>query len=92
MLSPANILRLARLYAAAEEVALSTVGKRACGNVRIFNRIAAGHGANTRSLEAAESFFREHWPRNAEWPADIVPKPPRARRPRSRSTPAGCAL
>jgi len=89
MLSPPDILRLARLYAEAEQVALSTVGERACKNGKLFNRLVAGHDATTRSLLAAESFFREHWPRNAEWPADISPKPPRARRPRSRNLVSG---
>ena len=86
MLSPPDLLRLARLYGAAEGIALSTVGRRACGgNNRIFYRLEAGHGANTRTLALIETFFRANWPENAPWPADLAPGPLR-RRPRARGT------
>jgi hypothetical protein len=83
MLSPAEILKLGRIYGAAEGVALSTIGKRALKNGKIFGRISAGRGANSRSLIELETFFRGNWPEGATWPADIVPGPPRAN-----STPA----
>jgi hypothetical protein len=75
MLSPTEILRLARAYSAAEGVALSTVGKRVLRNNKIFQRISAGGGANTSSLAKLELFFRANWPKGAKWPADIVPGP-----------------
>jgi len=90
MVSPPDILRLARIYAAAEGIALSTVGTRACNHAKLFLRIAAGHDATARSLSMAESFFREHWPPDAEWPDDITPKPPQARR-RRRAAADRCA-
>jgi hypothetical protein len=75
MLSPAEILKLGRIYSAAEGVALSTIGKRVIKNNKIFGRISAGRGANSRSLTELESFFRANWPKGATWPADIVPGP-----------------
>jgi hypothetical protein len=84
MLSPADIVRLARLYAAAEGIALSTVGRRACGNNRILPRIERGLGANTRTLAVIETFFRANWPQNAAWPPDLAPGPITSRR-RSRT-------
>lgn len=73
MLTPIDLLRLARLYATAENVSLSTLGKKACGNNRIFLRLANGAGANSRTLERIEIFFRATWPDNVQWPPDILP-------------------
>jgi hypothetical protein len=73
MLSPTEILRLARAYAEAEDVALSTVAQRACPkNHKIFGRLANGHGANSHTLVAIENFFYANWPEGAAWPADIA--------------------
>ena len=73
MLTPPDLLRLARLYATAEGVSLSTLGRRACGNNRVFLRLVGGQGANIRTLERIETFFRATWPDKAPWPVDIVP-------------------
>jgi hypothetical protein len=78
MLTTPDILRLAHLYGAAKGVALSTIGKRACGNHKIFRRLAQGTGANIHTIERIERFFRDTWPQDAAWPADIVPGPERA--------------
>ena len=81
MLSPAEILKLARLYGAAEGVALSTVGRRAANNNKLFRRISEGFGVSTRTLAKLETFFRANWPDNAPWPPDVLP-PLRKRRTR----------
>jgi hypothetical protein len=73
MVSPLDLLRLARLYAQADSISLSTLGRRACGNNRVFQRLAAGAGAHSRTLERIETFFRATWPDNAPWPSDIQP-------------------
>jgi hypothetical protein len=75
MLSPDEILHLARIYGAAEGVSLGTVGRRALGNNKIIERIAAGRSANASSLIKLESFFRTHWPTSAAWPAELGPRP-----------------
>lgn len=88
MLSPADIILLARTYAAAEGVSLSTVGLRACNNNKVFQRLARGSGANVATLAAAERFFRAEWPAGAAWP-DSIPNPPgrRSRRRRGATNP-----
>ena len=84
MITPDEALRLARLYAAAHGIAVSTVGRDALGtNHKVFKRIAEGHGANARTLLRLETFFRAYWPENAAWPVDIQPGP----RPRRSRTP-----
>jgi hypothetical protein len=75
MLSPAEILHLARLYGAAEGVSLGTVGRRALKNNKIIARISAGHSANASSLIKLESFFRANWPPATAWPAVLGPRP-----------------
>ena len=80
MLTPLDALKLARLYATAEDIAVSTVGKRAIGNHKIFKRIAEGHSANARTLQQLEVWLRANWPNNAPWPADLAPGPLTRRR------------
>jgi hypothetical protein len=89
MLTPIDLLILARLYAAATGLSLSTLGKRACGNNRIFLRLAGGSGANVRTLERVETYFRATWPDNASWPEDI--RPGLGERRRRRAARAECA-
>lgn len=72
MLNRFDLLRLARLHAAANGISLSTLGRRACGNNRVFTRLAAGGGANIRTLEQVETYLRATWPDNASWPGDIM--------------------
>ena len=90
MLSPADIVLLARAYAAAEGVSLGTVGLRACNNNKVFRRLIDGKGANSSTLATAERFFRNEWPAGAAWP-DTVPTPPGRRSRRRRSPGAGPA-
>jgi hypothetical protein len=72
VLTPTNILRLANLYCAAENIALSTLGKRACrGNHHVFHRMKSGQGTNSRTLAKIEAFFYANWPNNAPWPPDL---------------------
>ena len=73
MLNPSDLFRLAQLYAAAEGISLSTLGRRACGNNRVLLRLAGGAGANIRTLERIETYFRATWPNAAPWPIDIQP-------------------
>lgn len=57
-----ELLRIARAYAAAHGVTLTTVGRRACNNDKIFSRLARGDGCSSRSLAKAFAWFDEHWP------------------------------
>jgi len=89
MLTPPDALTLARIFAAAEGIAVSTVGKRAIGNHKIFKRINEGASANARTLQQLEAWFRANWPTHALWPPDIQPGPTTRRR-RTVPPPADC--
>lgn len=68
-MTASELLLLARTYADSEGLSLTKVSRLACGgNNRIFNRLARGHGCNSRSIEQASRWFREHWPANLPWP------------------------
>jgi hypothetical protein len=75
MLCVRDLLELARLYGAAEGIALSTLGKKICNNSKIFSKLAGGGGANIHTVKRIETFFRAEWPEGTAWPADIPPGP-----------------
>ena len=79
MLTPAQLLLLARAYGAAEGVGLRTIGKRACGNNKALLRLADGRGVTTTTAAAIEHFLRTNWPAGTGWPPG-VPNPPRRKR------------
>ncbi len=71
----ALIIRLARLYGAAQGYSLSTVSLRIAGQGSLFGRLEGGNadltiGRRDRILQK----FSDHWPEGADWPADI-PRP-----------------
>ena len=70
-MTPDDILHLAQRYAAAMQISLVTVGRRACGNDKIFVRLALGCGCNTRSIARAAAWFAANWPDDAAWPEDV---------------------
>jgi hypothetical protein len=69
-----DLLTLARAYSEALDIALSTAGMRACGNVYVFNRLAEGKGCHSKTLDKASAWFAENWPDGVPWPAGI-PRP-----------------
>ncbi len=74
MMTAAQLLVLAKAYAEITGLSLVSVGIRAVKNDKIFVRLQAGHGANSRSVDKAAVWFAENWPESAEWPAE-VPRP-----------------
>jgi hypothetical protein len=78
-----DILALACAYAKATDRALSTVGRWALGNNRVFVRLAMGHGCNSGSIQRAALWFAEHWPEGAAWPEGVPRPAPRERRAES---------
>jgi hypothetical protein len=73
MMSPGDLLKVAQAYCKATGLSLRGAGDRACGenNGRGLVRLTEGKGITTRTLETAESYFRNHWPQNARWPKDV---------------------
>jgi len=85
----AQLLILARLYAAHTETSLREVGRKAlAGNHKFFARLEAGGGVNTKSIERAASWFGANWPPGLEWPA-TVPRPSTLSRPGAGHAPGG---
>jgi hypothetical protein len=70
-----QLLTLARAYSEATGVALTGVGQRACGNNKVFIRLAEGHGANVLTCVAAAQWFAANWPADAPWPDDVPRSP-----------------
>ena len=68
-----SILRVAAVYGAHRNFALSTVGRIAMGSGQFFKRLKAGR-VTIRRAGAALQWFSDHWPAGLEWPADI-PRP-----------------
>ena len=70
-----QLLQLARAYAKYQHVSVRRVGVLAANNNMLFDRLADGKGAHSRTIEQASDWISKHWPRGVPWPADI-PEPP----------------
>ena len=69
-----HLLQLARIYAAAEGVELSTVSWRALGDTKKLPAIEAGKDIQVRRCDRAIQWFSDNWPAAAIWPVE-VPRP-----------------
>lgn len=74
-----NLLALARAYAKAAKVPLSTVSKRAYGNGYFFAELQAGSNPSIVKITHLLRWFWENSPRNMIWPTlpqvDMNPGP-----------------
>ena len=71
-----QLLILARAYSDTTGLALTGVGQRACGNNKVFIRLAEGHGANVLTMARAAEWFSANWPVGRAWPKGVPGKPP----------------
>jgi hypothetical protein len=69
-----RLLTVAREYARAESVSLSTASYRAMADTKRLAQIEAGGDITTGRFEAVMRWFSANWPAGATWPAD-VPRP-----------------
>ena len=78
-MTQSDLLLLARTLAEARGVTLSTVSRWATRdrNPMLFDRLAAGRGCTPRTVDRIGRWFRNHWPRQVEWPPS-VPRQERA--------------
>jgi len=77
-----DLLLLAHILARVRGIKLSTLSKLATAgsNRLLFERLAAGHGCSTQTVDRAAAWFAANWPRHLEWPAGIPRQgPPGAR-------------
>jgi hypothetical protein len=70
-----QLLAVARAYATAAELDLSTVSWRSLGDTKKLGAIVDGADIQVRRLEKTMQWFSDNWP-DAPWPAD-VPRPAR---------------
>jgi hypothetical protein len=77
-MTAAELLIVAQAYSNAIGAPLSTVGKLAASNYKLFTRLAEGHSCTSRSLDLASTWFYDNWPRGLAWPP-TVPRRPRRR-------------
>lgn len=75
MIDIEHLLALARAYAAAEGVQLTTVSTRLFNDGKVLGRLEAGGDLTTGRFRNAVQWFSDHWPAAASWPAG-VPRPP----------------
>lgn len=66
-----DILRLANRYATARHIATSTLAREAAGSSTWFERCVTGR-VTIRSATAVVQWLSDHWPKELEWPVDIV--------------------
>ena len=86
MCDEAQLLALARIYAAGQGVQLTTVSTRVFGSGAALARVEAG-GITLRRARRALRWFSNHWPDNTPWPPDIPrPVPARPDPPASQAT------
>ena len=72
MYSPAELSLLAVRYLGAHpEIAVSTLGKRAARNPKLFGRLRDGQDCTGRSALRASLWFDRHWPAGLPWPLAI---------------------
>lgn len=69
-----HLLSVARTYAAAEKIDLSTVSWRAMGDTKKLRAIEQGSDIQVRRFERTMLWFSMHWPSGVDWPPG-VPRP-----------------
>lgn len=75
-----RLLAVARAYAEARGLSLTTVSFQAANDGKILGRIASGRDITTRTYDDMMGWFSDRWPDGARWPAGV-----------DRPVPASCA-
>jgi hypothetical protein len=66
-----SLLLVARTFAQAEGLDLSTVSWRALGDTKKLPAIAAGADIQVRRFEKTMRWFAENWPDGVAWPEKV---------------------
>lgn len=67
-----SLLNVARRYAEAEGVPLSTVSSRALNDGKKLSALETGADINVKRMERALVWFSTNWPAEAVWPEDVA--------------------
>jgi hypothetical protein len=72
-----HFLSLVDAYRKATGLAEATISTRVMKDGKRLRELRAGRDIGVRRLEEAITWFSDHWPKDAPWPADI-PRPEKA--------------
>lgn len=67
-----SLLKVARAYADAAGVDLSTVSWRVFDDSKKLAALETGADIQARRFEKAMRWFSDHWPDNATWPSGVM--------------------
>lgn len=70
-----QLVTVARAYADAEKLDLTTVSWRLFGDSKKLRHLTQGRDIQVRRHEQAMRWLSSNWPSDADWPADIA-RPP----------------
>lgn len=70
----------AESYALARGLEMSTVGRRAAGDWRFFDRITEGKSFTARTYDNVMRWFASNWPPGHPWPKGVRRPAPDQRR------------
>lgn len=65
------MLAVARQYASAEQIDLSTVSWRSLGDTKKLAALETGSDIQIRRFEKTMQWFSDHWPPSAVWPEGV---------------------
>ncbi len=66
-----QLLKVAEAYGASQDRGLATVGRRACGNDKIFQTLKRRKGCNILTAAIAQNWFVANWPDGVPWPEGV---------------------
>lgn len=69
---PADLLLVARAYARAKNVTLSTIGTYAVNHGHALQRLEQGRGITVGRLNRIMQWLSDHWPDDEPWPSDVT--------------------
>lgn len=72
MIGTAELLMLARAYAAEQDINFKTVSSRVFNDGKKLDAIAAGGDLYSARLNKAVRWFSDHWPSDLPWPEGIA--------------------
>lgn len=72
MIGTADLLVLARAYAAAENVGFTTISSRVFNDGKKLDAIASGADIYSGRLNRAFQWFSDNWPADLPWPEGLA--------------------
>lgn len=69
-----HLLTASAAYADATGKAMTTIGRKAAGDWRFFDRLQEETSFTIRIYDKVMAWFSQNWPTEVDWPSD-VPRP-----------------